>query len=286
MSTKDDLVVTDRVLEKIGDHFNNPEMSDRILIVKVRPLGWEIHEAAKLAKNAVKTSDVNDGVSERTLKHEKATDNASPVPRIDKKSSNSSENVNPADPADADHELQLTDTESQPLLNSDVEKCTKDENNSKCGTKRRKNQSLDNSFLSEECGAEDSKCETTLPDNDDTLEINKKEKNIPDETFTAVECEEEIVQADKRVRIEELTVLSDKEVDSCVVCEHEIFVHSFWLALNSPFFRGLFFSSGMKETKDNKVCEYENTFIEYVVLYPQFWGVVGQRYMYTAHSVT
>ena len=75
----------------------------------------------------------------------------------------------------------------------------------------------------------------------------------------AEESDSEISQADKKicVNIEEslpiYASMTQQDVDSCVVCEHEIHVHSFWLALNSPYFRGLFFSSGMKETKDKKV---------------------------------
>lgn len=91
--TKDEFAAADRVLEKIGDHYNNPEMSDRILVVKVRPLGWQIKEAAKLAKNAIKTAYIKEGLTTKAPTQVDATSAPSSVPRVDKKSSNSLENV-------------------------------------------------------------------------------------------------------------------------------------------------------------------------------------------------
>ena len=49
----------EKLFEKIGDHFNNPEMSDRILVVKIRTDGWEKLEAARRVKNMTKTSSDN-----------------------------------------------------------------------------------------------------------------------------------------------------------------------------------------------------------------------------------
>jgi hypothetical protein len=35
--------------------------------------------------------------------------------------------------------------------------------------------------------------------------------------------------------------------------QHKIYVHSFWLSVQSPYFRSLFYSSGMKENQDTEV---------------------------------
>ncbi|KAK2572447.1 Kelch-like protein 24 [Acropora cervicornis] len=53
----------DKLFEKIGDHFNNPEMSDRILVVKVRKDGWEKFEAALRVKNITKANSCDEETS-------------------------------------------------------------------------------------------------------------------------------------------------------------------------------------------------------------------------------
>lgn len=267
MASKEDFAATDRVLEKIGDHYNNPEMSDRILIVKVRPLGWQIREAAKLAQNVRKTAYVKEEHTEKTSTQLNATDESCPVPRVDKKSSGSLENV-----------FQNTESiENQEIfygMDTNTDSCENPAKpttqNSKFGTKRRKNHSLDSSFLGEEANAQslevaaeaealENENVLKLVENDDIFLEEKVKIVKTDEGILVVDCEkeDEIIQADKRVCIEDQieteNMASADDVDSYVVCEHEMYVHSFWLALNSPFFRGLFFSSGMKETKDNKV---------------------------------
>ena len=40
----------------LSDHFNNPEMSDRILVVKIRKDGWEKLEAARRVRSITKTN--------------------------------------------------------------------------------------------------------------------------------------------------------------------------------------------------------------------------------------
>lgn len=42
---------------------------------------------------------------------------------------------------------------------------------------------------------------------------------------------------------------ADLALANTLIREHQMCVHSFWLALNSSYFRSLLFSSGMKETK-------------------------------------
>lgn len=42
---------------------------------------------------------------------------------------------------------------------------------------------------------------------------------------------------------------ADLALANTLIREHQLCVHSFWLALNSSYFRSLLFSSGMKETK-------------------------------------
>lgn len=46
----------EKLFDKIGDHFNNPEMSDRILVVKIRKDGWEKLEAARRVRSITKTN--------------------------------------------------------------------------------------------------------------------------------------------------------------------------------------------------------------------------------------
>lgn len=49
-------VVMDKLFEKIGDYFNNLEMLDWILVVKIRRDGWEKLEVVCRVKNMLKIS--------------------------------------------------------------------------------------------------------------------------------------------------------------------------------------------------------------------------------------
>jgi hypothetical protein len=275
-SKNENIMATDKIIEKIGDHYNNPEMADRILVVKVRPQGWEMQEAAKLAssyvnKNAVKREK---GKAEKTLKHEK-TDEPNHCLR---KNDNKSKSKGTGEAHKQPGTVGSIETASS-VFNNDIDaelSSGQEGYSSKCGIKRKKNNSDDSIVLPEEISftfensslEEDSKspivaCEATDLNPTEiekaTTETEEAESDLED----VVELtDNEIIQADKKICVEikeshpidcKNQELDTGELDTCVVCEHEIYVHSFWLALNSPYFRGLFFSSGMKETKDEKV---------------------------------
>ncbi|XP_031563053.1 BTB/POZ domain-containing protein POB1-like [Actinia tenebrosa] len=264
------LMATDRVLEKIGDHYNNPEMADRILVVKVRPQGWEMQEAAKLARNYI---NKDKGKSEKMSNIESTNESKTSTRKNDEKSlSKVSKDVlsEPVSGAIASASIVLSDSDVDVEIVTSASDSSyspvQEVYNSKAGTKRKKNNSEDSIVIPEEILLDkdskcpiDSSCEqgSDLPNPSEvskTEDVELKTENPVEESDREI-----ISQADKKicVDIEEFlpiyTFATQQDVDSCVVCEHEIYVHSFWLALNSPYFRGLFFSSGMKETKDKKV---------------------------------
>lgn len=277
------IMATDKVLEKIGDHYNNPEMADRILVVKVRPQGWEMQEAAKLARNYVNKDNKKDkGNSEKTPNLKNTNESKNSTRKNDHKSqSKGAKDVISEPPSSsgaiASGSIVLSDSEvdveivaaASDLSCSPVQEAY----NSKAGTKRKKNNSEDSIVIPEDIlllKDKDCKCPidshcgegSDLPN--PTVVSKTEEAEI--ETENAVEdSDSEISQADKKicVDVEEslpiYTSVTQQDVESFVVCEHEIYVHSFWLALNSPYFRTLFFSSWMKESKDKKVSMYPLT---------------------------
>lgn len=241
----------DKLFEKIGDHFNNPEMSDRILVVKVRKDGWEKFEAALRVKNITKANSCDEETSVAVSR------------RLEEHSNTQVEN-----------DRITVDNEESPVMSS----CCSAESSENCagGSRTVSRQSCDSGI------SEDATCL-------ETTRSTKRKRGEESEHHGLTHCDSKLVSdlsvsltnisADEAVKglagdllsndtiapggesaCMEVTAESvanssddDSSLDETLVCEHQLCVHSFWLALNSSYFRGLFFSSGMMETKIKKV---------------------------------
>lgn len=241
----------DKLFEKIGDHFNNPEMSDRILVVKVRKDGWEKFEAALRVKNITKANSCDEETSVAVSR------------RLEEHSNTQVEN-----------DRITVDNEESPVMSS----CCSAESSQNCagGSRTVSRQSCDSGI------SEDATCL-------ETTRSTKRKRGEESEHHGLTHCDSKLVSdlsvsltnisADEalkglagdvqsndtiapggesacmEVAAESVANSSDDDssLDETLVCEHQLCVHSFWLALNSSYFRGLFFSSGMMETKIKKV---------------------------------
>ncbi|XP_074613753.1 uncharacterized protein LOC141873606 [Acropora palmata] len=241
----------DKLFEKIGDHFNNPEMSDRILVVKVRKDGWEKFEAALRVKNITKANSCDEETSVAVSR------------RLEEQSNTQVEN-----------DRITLDNEESPVMSS----CCSAESSENCagGSRTVSRQSCDSGI------SEDATCL-------ETKRSTKCKRGEESEHHGLTHCDSKLVSdlsvsltnnsADEalkglagdllsndtiapggesacmEVATESVANTSDDDssLDETLVCEHQLCVHSFWLALNSSYFRGLFFSSGMMETKIKKV---------------------------------
>ncbi|XP_015771361.1 PREDICTED: uncharacterized protein LOC107349696 [Acropora digitifera] len=241
----------DKLFEKIGDHFNNPEMSDRILVVKVRKDGWEKFEAALRVKNITKANSCDEETSVAVSR------------RLEEHSNTQVEN-----------DRITVDNEESPVMSS----CCSAESSENCagGSRTVSRQSCDSGI------SEDATCL-------ETTRSTKRKRGEESEHHGLTHCDSKLVSdlsvsltnisADEalkglagdvqsndtiapggesacmEVAAESVANSSDDDssLDETLVCEHQLCVHSFWLALNSSYFRGLFFSSGMMETKIKKV---------------------------------
>lgn len=243
----------DKLFEKIGDHFNNPEMSDRILVVKVRKDGWEKFEAALRVKNITKANSCDEETSVAVSR------------RLEEDSNTQVEN-----------DRITVDNEESPVMSS----CCSAESSENCagGSRTVSRQSCDSGI------SEDATCL-------ETTRSTKRKRGEESEHHGLTHCDSKLVSdlsvtvsltnisADEalkglagdlqsndtiapggesacmQVTAESVANSSDDDssLDETLVCEHQLCVHSFWLALNSSYFRGLFFSSGMMETKIKKV---------------------------------
>ncbi|XP_029197096.2 uncharacterized protein [Acropora muricata] len=241
----------DKLFEKIGDHFNNPEMSDRILVVKVRKDGWEKFEAALRVKNITKANSCDEETSVAVSR------------RLEEHSNTQVEN-----------DRITVDNEESPVMSS----CCSAESSENCagGSRTVSRQSCDSGI------SEDATCL-------ETTRSTKRKRGEESEHHGLTHCDSKLVSdlsvsltnisADEALKglagdllsndtiapggesaCMEVTAESvanssddDSSLDETLVCEHQLCVHSFWLALNSSYFRGLFFSSGMMETKIKKV---------------------------------
>lgn len=241
----------DKLFEKIGDHFNNPEMSDRILVVKVRKDGWEKFEAALRVKNITKANSCDEETSVAVSR------------RLEEDSNTQVEN-----------DRITVDNEESPVTSS----CCSAESSENCagGSRTVSRQSCDSGI------SEDATCL-------ETTRSTKRKRGEESEHHGLTHCDSKLVSdlsvsltnisADEalkglagdlqsndtiapggesacmQVTAESVANSSDDDssLDETLVCEHQLCVHSFWLALNSSYFRGLFFSSGMMETKIKKV---------------------------------
>ena len=272
----------EKLFEKIGDHFNNPEMSDRILVVKIRTDGWEKLEAARRVKNMTKTSSDNNEDSSSPTNDKSAgntnvrleekqpvtSDRSSDVPNscveegitfgnVDSSSSRTVSSLS----CDSGVSCETLPSEAKRTVKS------KKREDSLTVVENRESVARDNLDAEKTSDSNDASTSSTVSSPELDLDIAYTKLLLTDigyankagaigltgasnSSLTSGENEVNKTAADNGVlkAREEDLVLADT-----VIREHQLCVHSFWLALNSSYFRSLFFSSGMKETKVKKV---------------------------------
>ena len=272
----------EKLFEKIGDHFNNPEMSDRILVVKIRTDGWEKLEAARQVKNMTKTSsDNNEDSSSPTNNKSEGNTNV----RLEEKqpvtsdigsdvSSSTVEEGNTFGNVDSSNSRTVSSLScdsgiSCDTLPSEAKRTVKSKKREDSLTvvENRESVSRDNLDAEKTSDSNDTSTNSTVSSPELDLDIAYTKLLLTDigyankagaigltgatnSSLTSEENEVNKTAADNGVfkAREEDLALADT-----VIREHQLCVHSFWLALNSSYFRSLFFSSGMKETKVKKV---------------------------------
>ena len=272
----------EKLFEKIGDHFNNPEMSDRILVVKIRTDGWEKLEAARRVKNMTKTSsDNNEDSSSPTNNRSEGNTNV----RLEEKqpvtsdigsdvSSSTVEEGNTFGNVDSSNSRTVSSLScdsgiSCDTLPSEAKRTVKSKKREDSLTvvENRESVSRDNLDAEKTSDSNDTSTNSTVSSPELDLDIAYTKLLLTDigyankagaigltgatnSSLTSGENEVNKTAADNGVfkAREEDLALADT-----VIREHQLCVHSFWLALNSSYFRSLFFSSGMKETKVKKV---------------------------------
>lgn len=270
----------EKLFEKIGDHFNNPEMSDRILVVKIRTDGWEKLEAARRVKNMTKTSsDNNEDSSSPTNNKSGGNTNV----RLEEKqpvtsdkgsdvTSSSVEEGNTFGNVDSSRTVSSLSCDSGigcETLPSEAKRTVKSKKREDSLTVVENSESVarDNLDAEKTSDSNDASTSSTVSSPELDLDIAYTKLLLTDigyankagaigltgaanSSLTSGENEVNKTATDNGVlkAREEDLVLADT-----VIREHQLCVHSFWLALNSSYFRSLFFSSGMKETKVKKV---------------------------------
>lgn len=272
----------EKLFEKIGDHFNNPEMSDRILVVKIRTDGWEKLEAARRVKNMTKTSsDNNEDSSSPTNdksggntnvrleeKQPVTSDRGSDVPNSSVEEGITFGNMDSSSSRTVSS-LSCDSGVSCETLPSEAKRTVKSKKREDSLTvvENRESVARDNLDAEKTSDSNDASTSSTVSSPELDLDIAYTKLLLTDigyankagaigltgasnSSLTSGENEVNKTAADNGVlkAREEDLVLADT-----VIREHQLCVHSFWLALNSSYFRSLFFSSGMKETKVKKV---------------------------------
>lgn len=272
----------EKLFEKIGDHFNNPEMSDRILVVKIRTDGWEKLEAARRVKNMTKTSSDNNedsssptnntsGGNTNVRLEEKqlvTSDKGSDVPSSSVEEGNTFGNVDSSSSRTVSS-LSCDSGIGCETLPSEAKRTVKSKKREDSLTvvENRESVARDNLDAEKTSDSNDASTSSTVSSPELDLDIAYTKLLLTDigyankagaigltgasnSSLTSGENEVNKTVADNGVlkAREEDLVLADT-----VIREHQLCVHSFWLALNSSYFRSLFFSSGMKETKVKKV---------------------------------
>ena len=275
-------VIMEKLFEKIGDHFNNPEMSDRILVVKIRTDGWEKLEAARRVKNMTKTSSDNNEDSSSPTNDKSAgntnvrleekqpvtSDRGSDVPNSSVEEGITFGNVDSSSSRTVSS-LSCDSGVSCETLPSEAKRTVKSKKreDSLTAVENRESVARDNLDAEKTSDSNDASTSSTVSSPELDLDIAYTKLLLTDigyankagaigltgasnSSLTSGENEVNKTAADNGVlkAREEDLVLADT-----VIREHQLCVHSFWLALNSSYFRSLFFSSGMKETKVKKV---------------------------------
>ena len=272
----------EKLFEKIGDHFNNPEMSDRILVVKIRTDGWEKLEAARRVKNMTKTSSDNNEDSSSPTNDKSAgntnvrleekqpvtSDRGSDVPNSSVEEGITFGNMDSSSSRTVSS-LSCDSGVSCETLPSEAKRTVKSKKREDSLTvvENRESVARDNLDAEKTSDSNDASTSSTVSSPELDLDIAYTKLLLTDigyankagaigltgasnSSLTSGENEVNKTAADNGVlkAREEDLVLADT-----VIREHQLCVHSFWLALNSSYFRSLFFSSGMKETKVKKV---------------------------------
>ena len=268
----------EKLFDKIGDHFNNPEMSDRILVVKIRKDGWEKLEAAHRVRSITKTNSqggnddtISTTSSNQQEKPDKTEKNESTV-STEEQNFNTDESATSTAADDSFNLPSISDSRTASSLSCDSGIGDASSSESKRTIKSKKREE---SWIVVE--DEEQEPETMMNlESASTHLLNREEEVDLDVTFSklliadiryahkagaiglsAINSAEDGTSASCLSQSTENRVIRTSEEDltlaDTVIREHQLYVHSFWLALNSSYFRSLFFSSGMKETKVKKV---------------------------------
>lgn len=270
----------EKLFDKIGDHFNNPEMSDRILVVKIRKDGWEKLEAARRVRSITKINSQggNDDTiptisSNQQEKPDKTEENESAVSTEEQKFDADESATTAADdsfnPGFNLPSISDSRTVSSLSCDSGIGDALSSETKRTIKSKKREESWIvveDQEQESETMMNLDS-ASTHLPTREEVdLDVTFSKLLIADIRYahkagaiglTAINSGEDGASAFCSSQSTENSIIRTSEEDltlaDTVIREHQLYVHSFWLALNSSYFRSLFFSSGMKETKVKKV---------------------------------
>lgn len=270
----------EKLFDKIGDHFNNPEMSDRILVVKIRKDGWEKLEAARRVRSITKTNSQggNDDKMPATdsIQQEKTQnleDNQSvnwPVAStVEKNVDNESPTIADDDSSSSQFSLpSISDSRTVSSLSCDsgISDTSSSEAKRTIKSKKREDSWIVVDDKEQESGTSTVNSETCKASPAGTSsDVDLDKLLIADIRYahkagaiglTAVTAEDGATASFSSQSTENSVIKTSEEdltLADTVIREHQLYVHSFWLALNSSYFRGLFFSSGMKETKVKKV---------------------------------
>ena len=266
----------EKLFDKIGDHFNNPEMSDRILVVKIRKDGWEKLEAARRVRSITKINSQggNDDTiptisSNQQEKPDKTEENESAVSTEEQKFDADESATTAADDSFNLPSISDSRTVSSLSCDSGIGDALSSETKRTIKSKKR-----EESWIVVEDQEQES--ETMMNLDSASTHLSTREELDLDVTFsklliadiryahkagaiglTAINSAEDGASASCSSQSTENSFIRTSEEDltlaDTVIREHQLYVHSFWLALNSSYFRSLFFSSGMKETKVKKV---------------------------------
>ena len=266
----------EKLFDKIGDHFNNPEMSDRILVVKIRKDGWEKLEAARRVRSITKTN--SQGGNDDTIstisgnqqeKPDKTEENESAVSTEEQKFDADELATTTADDSFNLPSISDSRTVSSLSCDSGIGDASSSEAKRTIKSKKREESWIvveDQEQESETMMNLDS-ASAHLPTREEVdLDVTFSKLLIADIRYahkagaiglTAINSAEDEALASCLSQPTENSITRTSEEDltlaDTVIREHQLYVHSFWLALNSSYFRSLFFSSGMKETKVKKV---------------------------------
>lgn len=258
----------EKLFDKIGDHFNNPEMSDRILVVKIRKDGWEKLEAARRVRSITKTNSQggNDDTFSATNSHQQEkphmTEENESVVSTAEQNFNADESTTTADDSRTVSSLSC-DSGIGDTSSSEAKRTIKSKKREESWIVVEDQEQDSGNMVNSESTCKHLPAGTS---SDVDLDITFSKLLIADIRYahkagaiglTAINSAEDGTSASCSSQSTENGVITTSEEDltlaDTVIREHQLYIHSFWLALNSSYFRSLFFSSGMKETKVKKV---------------------------------